>query len=605
MCGLLGIATRVGGAVDLDDAALCRLRDIMLPRGPDDAGLLRPARHVALAHRRLAVIDPTPDGHQPIASPDGRGTLVYNGMLYNDAELRRELAASGWAFRTRCDTETVLAALCRWGPGALPRLRGMYAVAFFDRASQTLLLGRDPLGIKPMYHARVRSSDGGELLAFASDPRVLCGVPGVDAAPDLSTLSGYLTTIRTTLDDRTVYAGVRTLRPGEALEFDLRDGAMRFRATSTWPAAVTISGDVTEAVRAGVEDSVARHCRADVPVCALLSGGLDSAITATLASGHLDGLRTYCAGDPDAAPIAGVPQSEDFPHARAVAEAIGSRHAEVVVGREAFLRDWPKMVDRLGVPMSTPNEVAIHAVARVLAQDGHAVTISGEGADELFAGYAGPMAAAAGHVASGNADPGMFQLVSNAWTPMDVKAQILRPEVWQILEQDARLVETYRATWNRIEAESEGAEPLEMHLRFHRRVNLAGLLARLDTATMLASVEGRTPLADAYLARLAEAVPMGEKYRPAEGGPAETKRALRLAFADRLPSQVAVRPKASFPLPFQRWLDGHAGALRESGLVRDLFEDAAVDIVARDPGGHWALAWPMINLALWDRSRPA
>src|SRR5262245_54039242 len=183
----------------------------MAHRGPDGAGIWD-AGHVVFAHRRLAVIDPTPAAAQPFLSRDGRNALVYNGELYNDTDVRRELAALGSDFRTRSDTETVLAALLTWGVGALPRLRGMYALAFYDARHERLLLARDPLGIKPLYWARNGASDSGET-AFASEVKPLLSLPWLSPRPDMVTASSYLTTIRTTLGRRTLYQGIDTLEP--------------------------------------------------------------------------------------------------------------------------------------------------------------------------------------------------------------------------------------------------------------------------------------------------------------------------------------------------------------------------------------------------------
>lgn len=604
MCGIIGIATALRHRPSIDEPALLRGRDRMSHRGPHDAGVASPAPHVTLAHRRLAIVDLTAGGHQPMVSADTACALAYNGMLYNDHQLRQQLRSIGAEFASSCDTETVLRALEQWGPEALRRMRGMFAIAFYDQRDQSLTLARDPLGIKPMYYVRRRNtSDAGEVI-FGSELGALRELPGVSDAPDLVTVSAYLTTIRNTLDDRTMYAEIRSVRPGEWIRFDLASDRIPERRGSVWPGpADPIDAlDAVECVRAGVAESIERHCRADVPVCALLSGGLDSAITTSVACEHVADLRTYCAGDPSAEPIAGIPQSEDFAHARLVADRLGTAHTEVPIDQVLFDRSWPEMVAQLGAPLTTPNEIAILAVARTLAADGHRVAISGEGADELFAGYAAPMAAAAAHVAAGNDDPGVFQLTSNAWTPLEMKPVIFTPDAWQAADRDRTLIDTYRGTWDALELERGDASDLELHLRFHRRVNLAGLLGRLDTSTMLASVEGRTPFADATLARLAERVPMSAKYN-GEASPPQTKIALRNAYASVLPDEVVRRPKASFPLPFQTWMATHAATLGESEFMRATFSEAALATVAADPAGHWALAWPMINLALWDRSR--
>ncbi len=587
---------------DLERAAV-RMRETLRARGPDDAGLWR-CGDAAFAHRRLAVLDPSPAGRQPFVSPDGRCVLVYNGELYNDAELRRELAGEGVVFRTACDTETLLAALERWGAGALPRLRGMFALAFLDLRRRTLLLARDPLGIKPLYWWSGQTR-WGRAVVFGSEPRAVLAHPDVPVRPDPVGVSSYLTTIRTTLGERTLFEGVRALEPGAAIEWDLAAGA----AARSHPPAALPAPEVSDAscIRASIEESVRVHLRSDVPTCALLSGGLDSSILCALAAREVGDLDTYCSGA-----ITDEP-SADFPFARAVAAHIGSRHTEAPVSRGMFAERWPAMVAELGVPLSTPNEVAIHEVARTLRAGGRVVALSGEGADELFGGYELPMREATRHVArclaegrDAAASGGHFHLHANAWVALDHKPAVLSGDCLAAAGGDAELLGFYEREFARLPADlPDAGDPfargLQAHLRFHRRVNLAGLLGRLDTATMLASVEGRTPFADARVAALAETLPMREKFipPPSDGGPSGTKVVLRRAFADLLPAEVVERPKASFPLPFQAWVEDQGGRLRGSAFAREVFTDAAVETVAAQPGALWNLAWPMINVALW------
>ncbi len=621
MCGLFGVATGAGSRVGLSDAQAIRLRDLLTHRGPDGAGLWRSERagdggQFLLAHRRLAVLDPSPAGTQPMAlvEADSDGgpmaalagdadpsrvlsVIVYNGELYNDAEIREELGALGVRFATACDTETVLHALRVWGVEGVARLRGMFALAYVDTRRRELTLARDPLGIKPLYLWRGTMSDGAAQVAFASEPTPIVLHPDVDARPDLVTASAYLTTIRTVLGERTMFAGVRTLLPGEVVRFDLSTRAGSVERTRHVVAPVSESGSAAERTRRQVEDSVRRHMRSDVPTCALLSGGLDSSIicaVARLLGGEDGALRTYSSGHDDGS------DAGDLRFALMVSEHLGTSHTSAPVDRGMFRDRWPEMVARLGVPLSTPNEVAINEVARRLGADGQVVALSGEGADELFAGYELPMVQAGefeerrrhqGKQASGH-EAGLFQLRSNAWMSAEAKAVVLRPDIWRGLEQDAELI-----AWYGEEFEACGAgvdDPLQAHLNFHRRVNLTGLLQRLDTATMLESVEGRTPLADVSVAALAAGLPMAEKF-----GAAGTKLALRRAFADLLPEAVVNRPKASFPLPFQQWVGDHAGVLERSPLARLMFNDAAISSIGAEPGKLWNLAWPMINLAMW------
>jgi len=583
-----------------DDAARTQVEHMterLAHRGPDGGGVFV-GRGAVLGHRRLAVIDPSPAGHQPMTTPDGRFTIVYNGMLYNDAEVRAGPSCAGVAFRSACDTETVLHHLAATGPTGLGSMRGMYALALHDDREGTLLLARDPFGIKPLSWARVETPHGPEVL-FASEIAALFEHPSLRPEPDLVAVSAYLTTIRTTLGERTMFRGVRSLPPGRWLRFDLRDPDLR--ATGGAVETPAFCGRATaDDLRDAVEDSVRSHLRSDVPLCCLLSGGLDSSVVASVARRHVGDLRTWCAGSRDEPPIDGVPQSDDFRFARECATAIGSDHHEAPVTRSLFAERWRDLVRRTGLPLSTPNEVAINEVARSLRADGCTVTISGEGADELLAGYDAPMLAAVEHVARGNADPGMFQLACAAWIPPHAKASLLKPDVWRAVEADGALVAQYRAEF---EAAANGAEgALRAHLRFHRRVNLTGLLQRLDSATMLESVEGRTPFADVRVAAVADAVPMQELFDAAISPPRpRTKLALRRAFSGALPDAVLARPKASFPLPFQRWVADLASELGSSGLVASLVEPGALSAVRAEPSRFWHAAWPLINLELWSR----
>ncbi len=646
MCGILAIATTAGRRLDLDDRVIIRMRDTLAHRGPDAAGLWRHG-HVTLAHRRLIVIDASPQAGQPMHSADGRLALVYNGELYNDADLRAEVLRdrSGVPpFRTTSDTETLLAALEQWGTEALPRLRGMFAFALYDAREKSILVARDPLGIKPLYYWLGRAR-GQPLLILASEIPAILAHPDVPRRPDPVGVSTYLTTIRTVLGERTLFEGVRAVRPGQALLFDLSGDGIRVTPCHDHPRA--LAGMIVDnhgsprssrsehqddrgTVRAAVEDSVGRHLRSDVPICCLLSGGLDSTIIASIAQRAVGDLSTYCSGAPAQDP--GLRTQDDFSVARFVASRLRTRHAEAPVTRELFGRRWEEMVHAQGVPLSTPNEVAINEVARRLRADGRIVTISGEGADELFAGYEAPMSEAlaferalagepdaqARDLTRLNARRARFLLDSNAWVPTDAKSALLAPQVWKTLEADHALIDAYEREFSGAWDDGPNDDPLQAHLRFHRRVNLVGLLQRLDTATMLAGVEGRTPFADIEVAALAESLPMHLKFpyqtnrvyppwrarqqaantRGPHASPVITKRILRDAFPD-LPPEVLTRPKASFPLPFQDWLPDHAAALHTSSFIRDWFNPAAIAAVAADPARRWQAAWPLINLALW------
>lgn len=598
MCGILGLVAGMGSTPRVTGAGVVAMRDAMAHRGPDGSGLLDMGQ-VVLAHRRLAVVDTSPNGNQPFVDPLGRGSLVYNGELYNDHELRTELAGLGWQFRTRSDTETVLAALVQWGAPGVARLRGMFAIGFCDAVRRTFVLARDPLGIKPLYWWMDAGATGTQM-AFASEVRALLKHPEISARPDFTTIFGYVTTIRTTLGRRTLFDGVRTLVPGEVIEFDLRTPNLAAKRSEVGLSAIGgVEGNSTERVRHAIEDSVARHLRADVPTCSLLSGGLDSSIIATLAAGHDANLATFCAGAKGGGMLAG----DDFAHAASMAERLGTRHVEAPVDRAMFVSRWRDMVEKMGLPLSTPNEVAINEVARTLRAQGNVVALSGEGADELFGGYSLPMMTAWECVRDRVADPMTKVIEESSWVPPSARGAVLREGAW-VEDAYGHLLEQYRGEFARLASEareSQQSDAMEPYLRLLRRVNLEGLLRRLDSAMMLEGVEGRTPFADRDVAGLAESLTTSCKFTHSADGKHGTKVVLREAFASELPAEIVTREKASFPLPFQEWVGDQVDVLRGSALARDVFSEAAIHAVTTQPQHAWRFAWPMVNVAMWGQ----
>ncbi len=627
MCGIVGIAVTAGGRPSVDAHAVARLRDTLAHRGPDDAGL-HDAGHVILGHRRLSILDLSAAGHQPMVSECGRLALAYNGELYNDAEIRRDLEHAGVRLRTTCDTETVLLALATWGLPAIDRFRGMFALAYLDLKRQRLTLARDSLGIKPLFYwlGEPRSAlapPGQRELVFASEIAAILAHPHVPARPDWASLSGYLTTIRVTTGDRTIWDGVRTLLPGEVRTFSLAkadDASAALSSTRGWIRYAgnteadeslrdTDEAHVAALVRDRVEDSVVRHLRSDVPLGLMLSGGLDSSIIASIAtrltrsadgSGHR--LRTYAASHADPS----LPAGDDERFAELMAREIGSEHTLVAVSRDDFLNHWQERVRTSRTPLSTPNEVAIGRIAARMRSDGLRVALSGEGADELFAGYEPALldTLAFERTSPSRNERALFALHALGWVPLDTKPSVLNPDLWHRLEHDAALRTSAEEQLLAAERDAVDDDPLRVHLAVQRRVNLHGLLLRLDACTMRHAIEGRTPLADASIASLASSLPRRLLFDPTRrtDGAAEpiSKLALRAAFARDLPQAILNREKASFPLPFRAWMTPIAPIVRDSALVREMFNPAAIELVAASPKAVWSLAWPMINLALWD-----
>ncbi len=597
MCGIASILNLDAQSPHIPRALIERMRDRLAHRGPDDAGIWE-GPIGSIGHRRLAILDTSSAGHQPMRSDDGRYILAYNGELYNDHDIRSQLATKGCTFKSSCDTETLLHALITWGPQAIDKLRGMFAFVFIDTQARTAILARDPMGIKPLYHTTVETrteTGAGRQLVIGSEIPAILEHPDVIRKPDPITVSAYLSSIRTTLGQRTMFEGISTLTPGQWIHIPL-DSPDQTTSANWWDNA---SRTPTQGVRQTIEDSIHRHLRTDVPMCTLLSGGLDSAITTLLAKQSLGSLNTYCAG----AKVEGF--SDDFSFAASLAKTLNTNHTEVEITQESFIERWQWMVTQLGVPLSTPNEVAIYEVASALRKQGHIVAISGEGADELFAGYAPIMQQAAAHIAGLNGvddtNGGLFHLASNAWISEELKPGILREPWYQAADADAHLKDHYTQAFNQVREHSPTDSPLQAHLRFQRRMNLPNLLQRLDTSTMLAGVEGRTPYADIEVVICAEALPMIEKY--IAGEPERTKIALRQAFKNDLPPEIVNRPKASFPLPFQHWMAPLTDRLFTSPIAREFFSEQALGLVCARPTNYWHMAWPMINLMLWGENQ--
>lgn len=599
MCGFVGAIAQAGRQPGLSDRGLDLWRDAVAHRGPDGAASWRGGQ-VALGHRRLAIRDLTDGGTQPMHAPQGRGVLVYNGELYNDAELRAELgpyAAGFGGFVTACDAETVLFAMMCWGEAAVSRLRGIFALAWIDNDQRHALLARDPLGVKPLYWAGF----GGEF-AFASEVAALVKHPAARAEPDLAMVSAYLTTVRRELGDRTMFKGVFSVLPGETLRVDLDDAALRPALVSRWePSPVGEDrGEVAAATEVGaaVEDSLTRQLVSDRPVCALLSGGLDSTVLVKLAidaTGRR--LRTWCASGVDGSEELGP----DPAAAREISADLGTEHSLTRVDRTTFVRQWRAHVEHLATPLSTPNEVAIAEVARELRAEGHVVALSGEGADELFGGYAEVLDA---YAAAGDSDPAAAHLGAATWVDAACKPALLHGSVLAQTDDDALVRSRFASAFERGQADAGArGELLDVHLRMQRQFNLASLLQRLDAATMRYGVEGRTPYADAEVARVAEALPMSRKYRGRGQGSddptARSKIALRDAFGSRVPRLATRRPKASFPLPFQQWGAEVVAELPRSRFAAEIFKPDVIETIAADPETYWRLAWPIANLALW------
>ncbi|MDE0889536.1 MAG: asparagine synthase (glutamine-hydrolyzing) [Phycisphaerales bacterium] len=602
MCGIIGILACGQGSPSLDPSDRRRLRDAMVHRGPDDAGEWNDL-HAWFGHRRLAIMDPN-HGREPIVRigrSDGRvgqTVVVFNGELLNHLELRAALEAEGERFETGCDAETAAAAVHLWGAQALDRFRGMFAIAWYRPDDRELHLARDPFGVIPLYWT-VASGKSHEFV-FASELKTLLQHPAVRRRVDPFTLSSYLSTIRVTLGERTMIDGLRTVRPGGLVR--IRTGGSRPEITATrWWTPPRATGELTgeaavECLHAAVSESLEAHLQSDVEVCGLLSGGIDSASLLSLARPRYGAFRTFTALGGD---------GEDDPDRAAadlMAGRLGTEHVEVPVlsASEPPTDRWRRMVRSLGMPLGTPNEIAINALAEAVRGAGVKVAIGGEGADELLGGYEPILRLV---LAITKTDPGpeaaaAMLLESASWISPGRKSMFLREGWVEATQHDAVLIDETAAA---IGCGGSSGDP-RSYLHWLQMVNLPGLLGRLNAACMLASVEARPPFADRRVADAAARIATDDLFGWSGDGTdvLRTKTALRSGFRSSLPAAIIERPKASFPMPFVPWAASILEDTSVQAALEPLLDPMAMAAVLKDPGSHPLQVWPMANLGLWS-----
>jgi asparagine synthase (glutamine-hydrolysing) len=586
MCGINGLFRWRPDSPPIDRDELLRTREAMTSRGPDGAGAwLSPDGRAALASRRLAILDLSEAGAQPMSTPDGRWHLVLNGEIYNFRELRQELEDQGATFRSQSDTEVVLTLLARDGTAALPRLRGMFGLALWDGAAKRLLLARDPLGIKPLYY----STEGG-CLRFASQVKALEAGGAVSRAVDPAGLAGFLLW-GSVPDPFTLRSAVRALPAGCSLTAEEgRIGEPEgFYRLDEAPAGPPLPP------AAAVEDAVAAHLVSDVPVAVFLSAGLDSALIAALARRRLPEPPVTFTLTFDL--FADTPRDEG-PLAAEVARTLGTRHVERRVGRADFAGLWPAALAAMDQPSIDGFNTFV--VSRAAHEAGLKVVLSGLGGDEVFGSYpsfrdvpgleraarrighlpgvatawpglAGLAAAERpklrGLLRHGKSIPGAYFLRRGLFLPEELPALLGRETAEEGLRR-AHPIAVATAPWLDPATRGGGRRPgedpwLDVHLLETALYMRNQLLRDADWASMAWSVELRVPLVDAWLRRHLAAA----DFEPARS---QGKAALVRQAAPELPEALLTRPKTGFYIPVLEWLDPETARLRPGARSRRL-----------------------------------
>jgi asparagine synthase (glutamine-hydrolysing) len=639
MCGIAGI---IGRLDDSNRAALQRMSNAMVHRGPDASGTWVSAPDsrgwgAMLAHRRLSILDLSPAGAQPMIDPVTDHVIVFNGEIYNFGDLRRRLEAEGQQFTSTGDTAVMLRALALHGPGAVSWLRGMFAFARWDPKERRLLLARDPLGIKPLYLARSSDQNAGWSMAFASELRTLLasgllGTARLDPQAVASSVwNGFV------VGPGTAVKGVELLWPGCLIEFD--GAGKEVRREDFWrvPDHAPDPAMDENALAAILEEGLKLHLASDVPLAILLSGGVDSSVMANLSRRAAQSpVHTFTLGFEDDDAL------NEGPIAKRIAAAIGTQHHEVVLTEGQFVENLEAALDSLDQP--TFDGLNAYYISRAIRAAGFTVALSGTGGDELFGGY------------STYRDLPMLCRWSRraAWVPRGLQIAVatlatsslrgsgggMRPQTrWAKLPEMIRhgddLLTLYQlayalflpefqhellapgfaealadglpmATRQRILAESRGRTPLSAISIMEQRLFLGERLLRdNDVASMASSLEQRVPLVDQILFESVDRLPDQARYRPLG-----QKAMLRRIGLRGLDPALFDRPKSGFVLPFDRWIRrGLKGAmdqtLRDPQAIAPVgLDPAAVErlwqaFLDGAPGMYWSRVWSIYVFIRW------
>ncbi len=628
MCGIVGIVEPEGQVVDR--SALAEMCRTLLHRGPDGSGLHADGR-VGLAMQRLAIID-LAGGAQPMSNagcPRAGASavwIIYNGEVYNHAELRRELEARGHRFHTRCDTEAILHAYEEWGEACVQRLKGMFGFAIWDGARRRLFLARDRLGIKPLYYHWARGR-----LVFASEIKAILEDPSIERRVDPQAVYDYVG-YEFVPGPRTMFAGIEKLQPGHTLT--LEDGRISLRpywdltferSDIGWEEA---KRRVLELLRTAVE----RRLMSDVPLGVFLSGGVDSssvlAMMSLLRRQTDEPIRTFTIGYDDAS-------FSEIEYARAVSRRFGTLHTEVMI-RPVTPEDIERGVWHLDEPMTDLSAIPLMLLCQRVRQD-VIVCLSGEGGDEVFVGYDRFRASRFSARYYERLPRGVRGLVRSLVTRLPDQEQkkgavnivkrfvdgarldpagahmrwqyFLSPELAAGLFRDGFLSAVDPAPF-RVVAEWAGRcasrERLDREVYVDLKMTMAdSVLMKVDKMSMASSLEVRVPFLDHELVEFATSLPPEWRMHGFE-----TKTILKEAMLAHLPREILYRKKQGYSLPIKNWLrnelrDFAREQIRASELVREVFEPAAIERVWQEHlsrrHNHNHLLWALLNLALWHR----
>jgi len=629
MCGICGIVSHDERRVSTE--RIERMSSVIRHRGPDDSGVwLGRAGDgaIGLGHRRLSIIDLTAAGHQPMTNEDGSMWLSYNGEIYNHVDIRRELEAKGHRYRSHTDSETIIHAHEEWGDAAVHRFRGMFAYALWNCLQQRLTIVRDRLGVKPLYYATIDRT-----LIFGSEIKAILASGLLPVAEDPSVLPELLA-FGFLAGTETMFQGVKRLPPGHMLTW--QDGHIqisRYWDVRFEPKPGADEAQQQEQLADLFQESVRLRLMSDVPLGVFLSGGLDSSAIAAVAATLVDQpLKTFSVGFESQ-------YYSEFTHARDVARHVGAEHHEVVLTGQAFFDAVPRLTWYEDEPIWGAASVALFAVSE-LARRHVTVVLTGEGSDELFAGYDRYWVTALNarilrwyrflpqssrdllrRGLSSNLVPERLRrslhhtvvayesmpdgLIFDNWFGV-VSPALQRQIAGPILTRALDASDAY-ASRRGIFSATQGKDIVDRFLEFDVKTSLVELLMKQDQMSMATSIESRVPFLDHKLVEFAATVPSRFKIRDFSG-----KKIVKEAFRRVLPSSITDRRKMGFPVPWEQWLREPfmdvvaATLLDEPARARGWFDPSAmsalIDAHKQRRQNHSRQLWTLWSLELWARA---
>ena len=618
MCGIAGYICSEPDRYP--ESVLDRMTRVIAHRGPDDSRVYRDP-HAALGHRRLSIIDLSA-GHQPMTSESGDLWIVYNGEIFNHATVRQELEARGHRYQTHCDTESILHAYEEYGADCPSKFRGMFSFAIWDRRNRRLFCARDRLGIKPFYYF----SSGREFV-FASEIKALLEHPAVSRQCEESLIAEHLA-FGYTSGEQTLFRGIRKLMPGHTLTLDAAQGTPEIRQYWDVPAPVPDTAHRTEQdwladCRDRLEETVRMRLMSDVPLGMFLSGGVDSSLIAALMKRMVpERVKTFAVGYAET-------EFSELEFAKTAAQTIGTDHHEVRIGLEDFFNVLPKLVWHEDEPITWPSSVSLYFVSR-LASEQVKVVLTGEGSDELFAGYGryrfyqlnqqflgawqllpgglrkrvreqvaeSPLLGASLRRKLSHTFVGLGESIESLYLDNFYSAFPAAERI--ALGQPGDAYSGYRRYWD-----SAADRPsLDRLLYADQKTYLVQLLMKQDRMSMAASIESRVPFLDHPLVEFSTRVPDQLKLNGGTG-----KYLIKRIAEQYLPRDLVYRKKMGFPTPLRQWLrDPRTEPLLDTLTGRDGFLGSVVDLATvralldRHRRGQLDATdriWRLMNLHLW------